>query len=171
MQEQEILDLEQQLSRALVSRDTRALEQLWAPSFCYTGAHGEQAVRAEMIAAIGAGMLRFEAMDFDDIRLRFYGDTAVVTGRATARGRSPMGDLSGQFRYTRVYVREDGHWRVVAFQGTAMAQTAPDAAGDTEQATRMNNTSGTQRIFQPAGNAIFRRGFLPQPNRAALALL
>jgi ketosteroid isomerase-like protein len=68
------------------------------------------------------GELRFEAMAFDDVRVRACGDAAVVTGRAVVRGQSPQGPIAGAFRYTRVHVRRDGAWQLVAFQGTPLAR-------------------------------------------------
>jgi hypothetical protein len=50
-----------------------------------------------------------------------YGETAIVTGRATTKGRSPSGEITGWFRYTRLYVKRPGQWRLVAFQGTPIA--------------------------------------------------
>ena len=48
-------------------------------------------------------------------------ETAVATGRATTAGTSPQGPIAGQSRYTRVYVKRDGVWTLVAFQATPLA--------------------------------------------------
>ena len=68
--------------------------------------------------------LKFTEMKFDEQRVRVYGETAIVTGRATTVGQSPQGKIRGQFRYTRVYVRRDGQWKLVAFQGTPISQSS-----------------------------------------------
>ncbi|HYU80216.1 MAG TPA: nuclear transport factor 2 family protein [Vicinamibacterales bacterium] len=50
-----------------------------------------------------------------DIRVRVYGDAAVVTGRIL-RSRSVNGvDAEDDWRFTKTYVRQKGHWQVVAF--------------------------------------------------------
>jgi ketosteroid isomerase-like protein len=57
------------------------------------------------------------------MKIRVYGDTAVVTARTTPRGRDSKGKpITGQYRYLRVWAKRDGQWRAVAFQGTRIAQ-------------------------------------------------
>ena len=51
-------------------------------------------------------------------KVRLYGDTAVVTGRSTAKGKDQQGAIDEQRRWTRVFVRQDGRWQLVHFQGT-----------------------------------------------------
>ena len=61
--------------------------------------------------------------EVDDLAIRIYGDTAVVTGRTTPRGRTALGQpISGQYRYLRVWVKRQGRWQAVAFEGTRIAQ-------------------------------------------------
>jgi uncharacterized protein (TIGR02246 family) len=114
----QIQELEQQIARAVVERDAAFVERVWDDDFAYTGVRGEVKTKTDILAEIKAGELTFEVLKFDDIKVRLFGETAVVTGRATTKGRSPQGEISGVVRYTRVYFRRDGAWRLVAFQGT-----------------------------------------------------
>jgi len=51
--------------------------------------------------------------------VRFYGTTALVTSRAEVSGSTADGDISGSYRYTRVYVRdEQGVWKIVSFEAS-----------------------------------------------------
>jgi len=50
--------------------------------------------------------------------VRLLGDVAVVTGGSLSAGRVGDRELSITQRYTDVYVRRDGRWRIVASQGT-----------------------------------------------------
>nr|MBA3766029.1 nuclear transport factor 2 family protein [Acidobacteriota bacterium] len=54
----------------------------------------------------------------DRLKVRVYGETAVVTGRATVKGKYKGMDISGQYRYTHVFVKQRGHWLVVTAQQT-----------------------------------------------------
>ena len=58
-----------------------------------------------------------ESLTSDDLFVRRYGDTAVVTGRTIAKvgGASPQ---TVTLRFTDVYVRRDGRWQAVASQAT-----------------------------------------------------
>jgi ketosteroid isomerase-like protein len=115
--EQEIRLLEDQIGQAIVGRDTAFVERVWDEAFCYTGVRGERKTKADILAEIAAGSLKFTVMRFEDIDVRLHGDTAVVAGLAITQGQSPQGPIVGQFRYTRVYVKKSGQWKLVAFQG------------------------------------------------------
>lgn len=119
--EQEIRELESQIAKAVVAGDAAFVERVWADDFSYTGVRGEVRNKADILADLRSGTLKFDKLEFDDIRVRLYGDTAVATGRATTKGRGPTGEISGLFRYTRVYVRRAGRWQLASFQGTPIA--------------------------------------------------
>lgn len=119
--ENHIRELESQLAEAVRTADAAALEELWDDDFFYTGVRGETKDKRQVLAEIRAGGLRFDMMRFDEIRVRRYGDTAVVTGCASANGHGPAGAIRGVFRYTRVYVKRTTGWRIVLFQGTPLA--------------------------------------------------
>lgn len=119
--EREVKHIEDQIGEAVVSRDAAFVDRIWAEEFVYTGVRGEVKNKADILAELKAGDLKFDLLKFDDVRVRIFGDAAVVTGRAITKGRSKQGEISGQFRYTRVYVKRKGAWQLVAFQGTPMA--------------------------------------------------
>jgi hypothetical protein len=122
---QQLLDLEGQIAAAVVKNDTAFVERVWGDEFIYTGVRGEIKGKREILAELGSGKLKFTELKFDQQRVRVYGATAIVTGRATTQGESPQGAIRGTFRYTRVYVSRDGRWQLVAFQGTPIAESAP----------------------------------------------
>lgn len=57
----------------------------------------------------------------DQLAVRIYGDTAIVTGRttATAAGTSPQ---TISLRFTDVFVRRQGRWVVVASHATRIPE-------------------------------------------------
>jgi Domain of unknown function (DUF4440) len=119
--EQQVLKLEHAIGEAVVGRDAAFMDRLWGDDFTYTGMRGEVKSKREVLAEFKSGELRFSQMKFDDVRVRVYGGTAVATGRAITKGQSRQGQISGEFRYTRVYVRRNGAWVLVAFQATSLA--------------------------------------------------
>ena len=119
--EREVRQIEDQIGDAVVRRDATFVDRVWAEEFIYTGVRGEVKTKADILAELKAGDLQFDVLKFDDVRVRIFGDAAVATGRATTKGRSKQGEISGQFRYTRVYVKRSGVWQLVAFQGTPLA--------------------------------------------------
>ena len=65
--------------------------------------------------------MHFTSLDLSDRKVRFYGATALVTSVAAVQGTTGEGAISGSFRYTRVYVRDQGGaWRIVHFEASKM---------------------------------------------------
>jgi len=64
-----------------------------------------------------SGRTHFTSLEITDRKVRFYGTTALVTSVADVQGTTGNGDVSGSYRYTRVYVRDaQGAWKVVSFE-------------------------------------------------------
>jgi len=56
-----------------------------------------------------------------DSKIRVYGDTAVVTSLLFFKGTTSGKPFSGDVRSTRVWVKQKGNWKCVAFQVTRVA--------------------------------------------------
>lgn len=65
--------------------------------------------------------MRFERYETSDLRIRVYGDAAVVTGRLQRRRSTGGTVVDDDWRFTKVYVRREGQWRVVAFHASEAA--------------------------------------------------
>jgi hypothetical protein len=66
--------------------------------------------------------MAFRRYESSEIAVRVYGESAVVTGRLL-RSRDVGGRvLEDDWRFTKVYVRQAGEWRVVAFHASETAQ-------------------------------------------------
>jgi hypothetical protein len=66
--------------------------------------------------------MKFLSYRTSDIRVRVYDNAAVIAGRLQ-RTRSINGqETSGDWRFTKMYVREAQKWRVVAFHASEAAQ-------------------------------------------------
>ena len=55
-----------------------------------------------------------ELFHLDDLKVRVYGDTAIVFGLETEKSTIHGKDMSGQHRFTDVFVKRDGRWQAVA---------------------------------------------------------
>jgi ketosteroid isomerase-like protein len=131
--EREVRELERRFSDAVVRSDRAFFERVLADDFTHTSHSGAFKTKSEWMAESkfddpqadpGAGPTRYESLDVDDLQVRIYGDTAVVTGRTTPKGRNAKGEpITGHYRYLRVWAKREGQWRAVAFQGTRIAQS------------------------------------------------
>jgi len=106
--EQEILALENQ----------RNDDRMTADDYTFITLRGELRSKPEILKGFQSGSFKYEARQISDLHVRVYGDTAVVTGRSNQTGMENGKDYSGDYRFTRVYVRRDGHWLTVALQTT-----------------------------------------------------
>jgi ketosteroid isomerase-like protein len=129
--EREIRDMEAAFARAVVEGDRAFYDRVLADDFTHTSHSGAFKTRAEFMAEnkfgekgdSQGGRTRYDSYDVDQLAVRIYGDTAVVTGRTSPRGRTAQGQpITGQYRYLRVWVKRQGRWQAVAFQGTRAAQ-------------------------------------------------
>jgi ketosteroid isomerase-like protein len=120
--EQELIKLEQDRAQATVKGDTAFIDQNTADDYTFVSPRGALRTKAQVLADLKSGEIKLQAQDLDDLQARVYGDTAVITGRSTQKGQLYGQDAAGQYRFTRVYVKQDGKWKSVAFQSTRIAQ-------------------------------------------------
>lgn len=79
---------------------------------------GELRTKAEIVKGFASGAFQYQSRTISDLNVRVYGDTAVVTGRSIQKGAEDGKDYSGDYWFTRVYVKQSGTWMTVALQTT-----------------------------------------------------
>ncbi len=115
----EIDQLEDNWRDYVVHRNIAALTTLLSDDYIAITANGMLQSREETLANLRNGAVHLNSIEFSDRKVRFYGQTALVTSRAEVSGTGPEGDIAGSYRYTRVYVRDDqGKWRIVSFEAS-----------------------------------------------------
>ena len=117
--EQELLRLERLWLDAYEQRDVTAMERILSDDYIITY-NGQMSDKARTIEGLRRPVPAERALRFrsDDVRVRVYGDAAVLTGRVIDLRRRPDGgdEVVGQARYTDTYVRRQGRWQVVSSQ-------------------------------------------------------
>jgi uncharacterized protein (TIGR02246 family) len=102
--------------KALVEDDFATLEAIFADDLHYTHSSAVVDDKAAYMAALRSGKTKYETVDREPPRVRIYGDTALMTGTAVVGLRRRAEKLP--LRYTLVYVRQGGQWRMAAWQST-----------------------------------------------------
>jgi ketosteroid isomerase-like protein len=120
--EQELMQIERDLAKASIGHDTAMLERMEADDYTFTTPEGSVITKAEDIAGLKSGDFKAESHDLTDMKVRVYGDTAIVTGLNTMKASYKGQDLSGAYRFTDVFVRRDGRWQIVAAHASRVAQ-------------------------------------------------
>jgi ketosteroid isomerase-like protein len=111
----EIVGCEAEIRAAQLNADVTALERLIADELLFTGPDGQLGSKAEDLALHSSGAVRFRSHEPEELRVRRVGsDVAVASLRARLEVEVEGKSISGTYRYTRVWARENGSsWRVV----------------------------------------------------------
>lgn len=118
-QERELHELEVTFNRAVLKGDVAFFDQVFADDITHVSQSGRLRSKAEWLEGRRQGESNYTKYETDDLKVRLYGETAVVTGVADAAWREDGEAKPGRFRFTRVWVRRDGRWMIIAFQSTA----------------------------------------------------
>jgi ketosteroid isomerase-like protein len=119
----EIFQLEDKWRNAVLKADAAVLDSLLADDYIGITAGGTLQSKEQALAVMRSGAFHVTELAVYDRRVRFYGRTAVVTSRAEIMGISATRDISGSFRYTRVYARNaQGEWKIVSFEASRIRE-------------------------------------------------
>jgi ketosteroid isomerase-like protein len=112
--ERQLIRLKHEIGRAYLERDVAALERIYADDYTVVYTEGGSLERAEEIERMKAGGVSYESVSFEDASARVHGDTAVLVGRSTVKGRNKSGPFHVQYVSTTVFVKQGGQWRASA---------------------------------------------------------
>ena len=117
----ELERLERKWNEAHLRGDTAALDDLWADELVVTVPKMQVMNKAQSLAIWRTGRMKFERYETSDTAFRLFGDAAVVTGRLIRERNFGEKHLHEDWRFTKVYVRRQGKWRVVSWQASESA--------------------------------------------------
>lgn len=120
--EKEIVEIEHQRDQAIQERDMSALDRIHTDDFTFVNTRGGVLNKSEYLDEIRTGALKFLSFKQDDYRFQVYEDAVVLTGRS-----SGLVEYHGKVnqvprRFTIVYVRDRGRWRLATYHGTNIAE-------------------------------------------------
>ncbi len=114
----DIQKLEKQWVAAATKQDIGPLQSLLAEDYTLTNPVGQVVPKAIFVAKIKDGSFKIESLEYGQIKVRTYGDAAVVTGRIALRGAWEGTDVSGEYAFTDTFIKQAGKWRQAAGQVT-----------------------------------------------------
>jgi len=116
--EQSLMKMEQEMADALVKNDVSVWDKYSADNSVFTDPGGMVMNKAETMAMFKSGDLKIESTKIGDMKVAMYGDTAIVTYKTTDKLTVKGKDMSGEYRWTDVFAKVGGKWKLVAGQGT-----------------------------------------------------
>jgi len=127
---QEIERLEEQARQAALKGDVGFVEKFTAPDYVAIMANGRSHSRAEEIQSRQSAAVTYQAIEVRELKIRIYGDTAVCNSLAAVKFttqekgyKTQYGkEYSGDYRFTRVWVKQGGDWKLVSFHSTRASE-------------------------------------------------
>ena len=117
----QLTKLEMDRAVAVVKGDIATLDKYTSDDYVLINMNGHMAGKSEMIEGFKSGASKLTSEELSDLKVRVYGNTAVVTGKADVKGTLGGADATGQILFTRVYVKKDGRWQSTSLQQTRVA--------------------------------------------------
>ena len=111
--------LERMWQQAELTANTATMANMLSEDYLGIYGDGTLATRAETLDSFKNGRTKFSQIHTWDRKIRVYGSTAVVVSKAQVTGEHDGESLNGFYRYTRVYHRHDGVWKIVSFEASA----------------------------------------------------
>jgi ketosteroid isomerase-like protein len=112
--ERKLIQIERDWSQALVERDASVLMRILADDYSATGPNGKVTGKADEIEDLKSSDAVIESSTLDDLKVRIFGTTAIVTGQDTLKMAGRKGPGTRRSRFTDVFVSRGGRWQVVA---------------------------------------------------------
>jgi len=120
--EDELAKVEAEFANAIVKNSPEEIRQFVSDDWIIINADGGIIDRQRFLEVIKSGTLTHEIMESDDMRVRVYGDSAVVSAVTRSKGKFMGQEFTTHERSTDVFVRRDGQWRCVLTQLTGFTK-------------------------------------------------
>ncbi len=118
----DLLSMDASWNELRMKPDVAGLERILADDWMLTHSDGRVQYKADYLDELRTRTRRNQGIGNEDLRLRRYGDTLVVTGTSLQSGISNGQPWNGRFRFTRVWVKRDGAWKMVSSHSSRVAQ-------------------------------------------------
>jgi ketosteroid isomerase-like protein len=116
----EVLRVINERRDALLRGDIDAYARQTADDYLAVGTNGRVRNKEEVLAGARSSDLKWISIEHSDLKIRVYGNTAVVTYISTQKGTSQGQEISDQRRFTQVLVKKQRHWQFVSMHQSSV---------------------------------------------------
>lgn len=116
--EQQIKTLQVEFVKAILKGDTSFYQKYYADDAFSIHGQGQVYTKAQEIADLKSGSLKYDSYTIDDQKIHIDGSTAVVVTLASGKGMLESKPYNQDFRTTYVWVKQKGNWKLVLRQVT-----------------------------------------------------
>ena len=120
--ERELIAMEHKWIDVTVQGDADAFASFMAEEYVAVVANARIRSKAEWVEGVRSGGLKYESVELRNLKVRLYGDTAVVTGEYTQKATSGGQDYSARGAYANTWLKRRGRWQAIASGFSRAAQ-------------------------------------------------
>lgn len=117
---EELLELESRWNVAHVYADTTTLFRLWAEDIIVIVPEMRPFTKDDLKSAWRSGRSHITRYETSDVTVRGYDLTAVVEGTLIREQSISSHAVTNHWRYTKIYVKRDGEWKVVSYHASPL---------------------------------------------------
>jgi uncharacterized protein (TIGR02246 family) len=114
--------------QAVQRGDVAALDTLLADDWLASGS--TVVTKSEYLTGLKSGTRWYGDIHHDDVRVRGYGDAAIVTGRSSGPYRIDGREMNSSGRFTHIYVKRGGRWVMVGMHNSSIPGGSPPSTAD-----------------------------------------
>ena len=118
--EQELRQMSDEWVKALVRADGPTLDRIIAKDFFFAyPMEGDD--KNDFIDNVVSGDVRVEFLNRENVSVRIWGNTAVITAKDSVKWFYQGRDFSGNYKVMHVYSQRDDQWQLVSVQACPIA--------------------------------------------------
>ena len=125
--ERYIKESESQWAESVANGDTSVVERILADDFLGVDPDGNLYEKSKMVADTREAPKEFISNHLKDVKVRFFGDTAVAQGNESWVRRT-VTPLRGRFVWTDTWLHRNGKWQIVASEDLIVPEAAQKPA-------------------------------------------
>ena len=117
--EQALVKIQHDWANARLKGDSSFPKRVEADDFTVGWFDGKIVNKEEDVKTYESDDATFTKFKIDDLKVRFYGETAIVIGQGSIKAHTKTQDLSGTYVWTDTFVKMGGEWSRGRFGTTA----------------------------------------------------
>ncbi|MGH9681586.1 MAG: nuclear transport factor 2 family protein [Candidatus Acidiferrales bacterium] len=124
----EVLKFEAERNQAILDRNTAVLNRMYADGITWVMSNGDLLNKQQELANIGSEKQRLFTIEHSDRQVHVFGNTVVLTATSHSSERYKGRMVTVPRRFTNVYVKQNGQWRLVVHAVTPLAGAKGDSS-------------------------------------------
>jgi hypothetical protein len=120
---EQLIQMERDWSQADVKKDAAALNRILAEDWTGIDFQGTVLTKPEVLRQVDlhSDATATESSELGEMKIRIFGNTALVSGTEIERSEYKGKDSSGKYIWTDIFVRRNGRWQAISSQSTKIA--------------------------------------------------